>query len=273
MFRAQTTPGGAGDIQSAISVMKQRLGKPQPYGTKRRFPGQGGPQGIDPSQVTTQGGQQGITGRGGNFQPLGAAAQGRLPQPPQAMPSAPMGGDTPEMTDFMAKNPGLTPDFIRNAAAQNGGGMAATGQVGGVAPGVGKNYVGMPQFADKVGRAAQPMQSQQAPMGGQSPMDAALAGSNITLGKMAGFGPAVQGGVAGGGGFLTPDQMETAQMGGQSAGLPGAGVPGPGGAQGMAPGLPPQVLQRLQAMRAGRGGAASPYSSLISGALGGVAGA
>ena len=103
MFRAQMSPGGDGNIRSAISVMKQRLRKPLMPGQGGGGQAVGGPQGIDPSQVTNQGGQQSFTGRNGGRQMVGQAMARKLAaqQSPQAMTSAPMGGDTPEMQTFM----------------------------------------------------------------------------------------------------------------------------------------------------------------------------
>lgn len=92
--------------------------------------------------VVNQGGQQGVVGAGDNFQPLGAAALSRLPSPSPSPAQVP---DPPEMQDFMARNPGLTPEFIRNAASGGGGngvdGAGIEGAIGslkqqlGMAPG------------------------------------------------------------------------------------------------------------------------------------------
>lgn len=161
-----------------------------------------------------------LTGRGGNPQALGAAAMRRLSaqQPP---PPAP-------------------PDAAGAAPA---------------AP--------PPEFADKVGRMAQPMempamrQPKLVPAGGQSPMDAALAGGNITLGKL--MGQEMPGGAPPGFEGLTPEQQMAASINVRPEAPGGAAPPGMatglegalagGGAPGMPPGIPPAIMQRLNALR------------------------
>jgi hypothetical protein len=162
-----------------------------------------------------------ITGRGGNVQQLGKAAMGRMPQ---ASPMAstmgdgpPPGSVTPEMIDRM-----------RTASAAN------------PVPQIGGRMAGFPSPSD--------MDLQAAQAGGAPPQSGELMrqpkmlqGQQLADAMQRRGMPMGGGGVGGAPGMppgAGPMGMETAEMGGQ-------------GAQPFGQGLPPQIMQRLQALKGG----------------------
>lgn len=273
MFAAQQgQPGGSPDIKSAIAVLRQRLGNP--YGKARPpLPGQGaGPQGINPSAVTTQGGQQGIVGRGGNFQPLGEAASRRLGQSGAISNSGEIQGNGAASTSgpIMATKPApMPPGGLGGMTGPDGSSGRKPWQV---AMPSNFNVDAMKQSFERMspeqqqaamisiaGFPAPPNQTAD-PAGGRGfvPPQGAESG-NVSMERGLPFGGGMTpGGVgadpAGGRGFVPPDAAATAMQGAAGGGATGA------------PGMPPQLLQQLQQLRGG--GQASPFRSLVAGALG-----
>lgn len=202
-----------------------------------------------------------LTGRGGNRQDLGTAAMRRLsaqqsgapattgaPEPiGKSVSAEPFTATSVDVPDAAAVANYWTPERMGAAGPPRGG--RPEDMVADVMPGQGASVAGFGpslSFSDKVGGAMR--QPAQIPMGGQSPMDAALAGSNITLGKLPGAGPgaATEMAAAGVGGAQAPPG---AAPPGMAAGVGGA-LAGAGGPRGGTPsGIPPAIMQRLSALR------------------------
>lgn len=116
-----------------------RQAPPSSRGVQQVPQGQGQGQGQDLSNLTTQGGQFGVVGRGGNFQPLGRNAQGRvdavmnpgMSQPPSAsgppMMRSAMYNDTPGIDQMTPQQR----DQMRNVYQELQQGPAQSGLGGG----------------------------------------------------------------------------------------------------------------------------------------------
>lgn len=275
MFSAQMGAAPGGDIKQATAVLKQRLGaRPganQAWMAKQA--GGGGQVGQAGRQDLSGASPDGtIMGRGGNVQQLGKAAMARLPQ---SAPPPPGGvGSEEAIQAFAAQNPGISEDFIRNAAGQ------------GQAPGAPQSMTRPAQLqgqqlADAMARRGMPA--------GQGFISQEVSSPNrMTPEQMAvaqpmGVGPdgritrqAVPMERGGIGMQVDPMPLETGEMGGQATdlmsrlqGMQQAGAPGVA-AGGQNPAL--QALRMRKTMGAGPG-RNNPYSSLVSSALsGGLAG-
>lgn len=255
MFAAQGQTGTQPDIKSAISVLRQRLGNP--YGKPRPGMAGAGPQGVNPGAMTTQGGQQGVVGRGGNFQPFGQAALDKIKQhgmsgsgeiqgngaPSTSGPiMAPQSQGGPVLSAPRSPMPPSGLQVIPGAPSPDGRSGAKPWQGGGVLdtsdPSGGRGFV-PPQGAD--GNVTMER-------GGQ------FGGGAVPPPDAQPFGGGFINDPSGGRGFVPPDAAATAMQGAA------------GGAAAGAPGMPPQLLQQLQQLRGG--GQASPFRSLVAGALG-----
>lgn len=250
-------PGQGQQMRKMVADMPQgQAQQPQarPYGAKP-LPRPQQPQ-AQGRGVVTQGGVQGVEGRGGNFQPLGKAAMSRLPGG---------GGDLGDRGVFQQKP--LDAGAGSGGAGAEGAGIEAA--IGGL-----KQQLGMPPTSS--GRPAQLQGDQLAQalerrgmpfgQGTQSqgmPTDAMTAADMATR-PLPGL---ANGGGAGGGisGRPMPMDLETPGMGGQQSPDSPLGA----GALGASP-----IFQRLNAMRGGgpggfgggiAAGNAGPYGGFMGG--------
>lgn len=266
MFQAQPTGNGMPDIKSAIGVLRQRLGNP--YNKPRPPMGGGaGPQGIDPSAVVNRGGQQGIMGRGGNFQALGAAASRRLGQSGaisnsgEIQGSGGMASSGPIMATKPAPMPpgglgGMNLDGSSGRKPWQGGGVQQPPQM-------------PPDFNPDVMKQAFERMTPEQQRAATISISGFPAPPNQTADPSGGRGfvppgAGAQGQEAVGGDMQALTRGPALQPPGAQPGMPTGGFMPPS-VGGGAPGLPPDIMAQINALR---GGGGANYRGLMTQALG-----